>query len=350
MKAIQILTLVLVAALFVGAAIYLPHGQEKTELKVVYAGSLVVPFKEIEKQFERTHPGVDVQMEGHGSIQAIRQVTDIRRDVDVLVVADETLIPDMMYPAHADWYVRFATNRMVIAYTNKSRYAEEINDSNWYEILPQRGVIVGFSNPMLDACGYRTLMVAQLAEGYYDNTTIFDDLIAYNFDPTVSVEQDGNVSVVHVPEILEPRTEKIIIRGGSVQLLALLDFGEIDYAFMYKSMAEQHGLRYLELPAEIDLSSPEHEDSYDEVVVRLGFERFTSVGTDRVGKPIFYAMTIPKNAPHQELATEFVEFVISEEGCSILRDMKQPTIPPVADDPDKIPDELGSVVANVAKV
>ncbi|MCK4811729.1 MAG: substrate-binding domain-containing protein, partial [Methanosarcinales archaeon] len=122
MKATPIVVLVLITAVIV-AATFLPDNSKKTELLVVHAGSLVIPFAEMEKQFESQNPGVDVQMEGHGSIQAIRQVTDIHRAVDVLVVADENLIPDMMYPAYADWHVRFATNRMVIAYTNRSRYA-----------------------------------------------------------------------------------------------------------------------------------------------------------------------------------------------------------------------------------
>jgi molybdate/tungstate transport system substrate-binding protein len=344
MKTIHIAALVMIVAVVASAALFLPHGQEKTESKVVYAGSLIVPFAEIEKEFESTHPGVDLLMEGHGSIQAIRHVTDQHDCLDVVVVADENLIPDMMYPTYADWCVRFATNRMVIAYTNESRYADEINDSNWYEILSRPDVTFGFSNPMFDACGYRTLMVAQLAEGYYDNQTIFDEIIGRNFDPPISVEQEGAVSVVVVPEILEPRTEKIVIRGGSVQLLALLDLGEIDYAFMYKSVSEQHGLRFIELPAEIDLSSPGYESIYKRVVVRLGFKRFTSVGAEREGKPIFYGITIPKNAPHPELAAEFVEFVISEEGRGVLREMEQPTVPPVADNADKMPDELVDVV------
>ncbi len=343
MKAIQILVLVVIAAVIVAAA-YLSCEQEKTRLKVVYAGSLIVPFGEIEKEFESTHPDVDLQMEGHGSIQAIRHVTDLHDAVDVVVVADETLIPDMMYDAHADWYVRFATNRMVIAYTGRSRYADEINDSNWYRILARPDVTFGFSNPMFDACGYRTLMVTQLAEWHYDDQTIFDEIIGCNFDPPISVESEGDVSVVVVPEILEPRTEKIVIRGGSVQLLALLDLGEIDYAFLYKSVADQHGLRFLELPAEIDLGSPEYADIYKKVVIRLGFQRFGSVGMDREGKPIFYGITIPKNAPHPGLAVEFVEFVISEEGFGVLWDTEQPTVPPVADNPDKMPDELGGCV------
>ena len=349
MKAIHILVLVVIAAVIV-AATYLPHEQKKTELKVVYAGSLIVPLGEIEEQFESTHPGVDVQMEGHGSIQAVRQVTDIHRNVDVLVVADETLIPDMMYPGHADWYVRFATNQMVIAYTNNSRYAGEINDSDWYEILARPDVTFGFSNPMLDACGYRTLMMTALAEHYYDNQTIFDDLIASNLDPEFTITTDGDTAIVCVPETIDPRTEKIVIRGGSVQLLALLDLGEIDYAFLYKSMAEQHGLRFLELPAEIDLSSPEYEDDYKKVTVQLGFQRFTSVDAERECKPIFYGITIPKNATSPELAAEFVEFVISDDGLAVLCDMKQPTVAPVADNPDKMPDRLRSVVVDEIEV
>jgi len=355
MKAIHIFALVVIAAVIV-AAVYLPHDQSKTRLKVVYAGSLIVPFGEIEKQFESTHPDVDLQMEGHGSIQAIRYVTDLHDEVDVVVVADETLIPDMMYDTHADWYVRFATNQMVVAYTDGSRYARKINDSNWYEILSRPDVTLGFSNPMLDACGYRTLMVTQLAECHYDNQTIFDNLIAGNLAHPISVTRgggsggDGDTAIVFVPETLLPRTEKIVIRGGSVQLLALLDLGEIDYAFLYKSMAEQHGLRFLELPAEIDLSSPEYEDDYKKVTIHLGFQRFTSVGAKRECKPIFYGITIPKNTTSPELAAEFVEFVISEEGLAILYDMEQPTVSPVGDNPDKMPDRLRSVVVDEVDV
>lgn len=344
MKTIHIAALIIIAAVVVSVSLYMPHKQEKTRLKVICAGSLIVPFEEIEKQFESQHPDVDVQIEGHGSIQVIRQVTDIHKEVDVLVVADDSLIPDMMYPLYADWNLRFATNQMVIAYNNKSKYANVINESNWYEILIQPDVKFGFSNPMLDSCGYRTLMVTQLAELYYDNQTIFDDLIACNFNPTISVTKNGDTCIVLVPGVFEPRAEKVVIRGGSVQLLALLDYGGIDYAFQYKSVAQQHGLRFLELPALIDLSSHEHEEIYKKVEIRLGFQRFASVDVERVGMSIFYGITIPGNAPHPELAVEFVKFIISDEGQRVLCDLEQPTIPCVTDNWDKIPEELRPLV------
>ncbi len=333
MKAIHITVLILIVAVVVSTAIYLQQEQEETKLKVIYAGSLIVPFEELEKQFESQHPGLDVQMDGHGSIQAIRQVTDIHKAVDVLAVADYSLIPDMMYATkngdyYADWYVKFATNQMVIAYNNKSKYADEITESNWYEILARPDVTFGFSNPTLDSCGYRTLMVTQLAELYYDNQTIFDDLIACNFDPTISVTKNGDTHIVFVPEIFEPRAEKVVVRGGSVQLLALLDYGGLDYAFQYKSVALQHRLRFLELPPPIDLSSSEYKGEYKKVIVQLGFQRFASVGIERVGRPIYYGVTIPLNAPQPELAVEFVNFVIGDEGQKILEDMRQPPLVP----------------------
>ncbi len=334
MKTIHIAVLVLlIVAVVVSTVIYQQQEQEETKLKVIYAGSLIVPFEELEKQFESRHPGVDVQIEGHGSIQVIRQVTDIHKAVDVLAVADYSLIPDMMYATpsgedYADWYVKFATNQMVLAYNNQSKYADEITESNWYEILARPDVTFGFSNPMLDSCGYRTLMVTQLAESYYDNQTIFDDLIACNFEPTISGTKEGDTYIVFVPEIFEPHAGKVVVRGGSVQLLALLEYGGLDYAFQYKSVAQQHGLRFVELPDQIDLSSTEYEDDYKKVIVRLGFQRFSAVDTERVGSPIFYAVTIPKNAPQPELAVAFVEFVIGEEGQKILGNLEQPSLVP----------------------
>lgn len=338
-----LIALVLIAAVVLSAACISPE-QEKSKVKVIYAGSLIIPFEEIEKAFESEHPDVDVLLEGHGSIQAIRHITEIHEEYDVLAVADDSLVPDMMYPEYADWYVRFATNQMVIAYTGKSRYADEINVSNWYEILARPDVAFGFSNPMFDACGYRTLMLITLAEEYYDNETIFDELIARNFEPPIPVTEKEGTHTVLVSEVFEPHGDKLAVRGGSVQLLALLEYGGIDYAFEYKSVAEQHGLRYVELPPEIDLSSPEYSENYKKARVNLGFPRFSSVDIERIGRPIFYGITVSKNAPNSDLGLEFVNFVFSEEGQRVLRSTNQPTILPEADRLDAIPEELRTVV------
>jgi len=80
--------------------------RETGTLMVFHAGSLAVPLEEVEREFERAHPGIDVQYESYGSAEAIRQITEGGRKGDVLASADYSLIPDMMYDEYADWLVR----------------------------------------------------------------------------------------------------------------------------------------------------------------------------------------------------------------------------------------------------
>jgi molybdate/tungstate transport system substrate-binding protein len=211
-----------------------------------------------------------------------------------------------------DTYTPFATNAMVIAFTNKSRYADEITPENWYQVLSRPDVRVGISNPMLDAAGYRAMMVTLLADQFYQNSTIFPALIGSHFTPSLVIQDKGGIATVRLPEVLRPSDEKLVIRDGSIFVLSHLEAGGIDYAFEYQSVAEGHDLRWVSLPPEIDLSSPDHADRYGKVGVVLGFQRFSAVGQDRTGQPIVYAVTIPNNAPNKELAQEFADLVIQK--------------------------------------
>jgi len=292
-------------------------GHEQIVLKVLPAGSLLQPFAEVEKAFEAEHPDVDVQVEGHGSIQVIRQVTDLHRPIDVVAVADASLIPDLMFRTDpttganfTDAYTPFATNAMVIAFTNKSKYADEITTDNWYQVLSRPDVRVGISNPMLDAAGYRSIMVSLLADRYYQNSTLFPVLIGSHFKPSLVVQDEGGIATIRLPEVLRPSDEKLVIRDGSIFVLSHLEAGGIDYAFEYQSVAEGHDLRWVSLPPEIDLSSPDYADEYGKVRVVLGFQRFSAIGQDRTGQPIVYAITIPNNAPQPALAREFADVVV----------------------------------------
>ncbi|NTV00029.1 MAG: tungstate ABC transporter substrate-binding protein WtpA [Methanoregulaceae archaeon] len=316
-RIIIILAMVLAGtALFSGCSDQAP---QPVTLKVIAAGSLLYPFAEVEKEFETSHPGIDVQVEGHGSIQVIRQVTDLHRNADVLAVADASLVPDLMYRPmegsdrnFTDWYLPFASNEMVIAYTEKSRYHEEITPQNWPEILGRPDVRVGFSNPMLDAAGYRSLMVLQLAEEEYGDPQLFERVIANHFPGTIGVSDNGNAQVISLPEIMRPSDDHVVIRDGSIYLISLLEAGGIDYAIEYRSVAEAMNLSYVALPPSINLGSSEYADQYRDVTVVLGFPRFSTLGRERVGRPIVYAMTIPANAPNPGLAREFIEYVANE--------------------------------------
>ena len=292
---------------------------EERVIRVVAAGSLLFPFAEAEERFEALHPGTDVRVEGHGSIQAIRQVTDLGRSFDVVAVADESLIPDLMYRPregtglnYTDSYQPFARNEMVIAYTAKSRYANEITTDNWPEILSRPDVRVGFSNPMLDAAGYRALMVAILAGDRYRDAGIFSRIIGDHFDPPLEVREESGVRVVELPQVMKPSDTHVAIRDGSLFLMSLLAAGGIDYAFEYRSVAEAQNFSWVPLPPEINLADPGRADHYGTVKVILGFPRFSSIGRERTGRPIVYALTVPNSAPDPAAGGEFVAFVVNE--------------------------------------
>ncbi len=339
-----------------------PGDNEPVRLKVFCAGSLIHPFKTsedltIEEKFERQHPNVDVQVEGHGSIQCIRHVTELGQEGDVVAFADHSLIPLMMYNTNipdaeekfADWNVKFARNNLGIAYNPNSDYADEINENNWYRVLSREGVNFGVSDPRLDACGYRVLMLLQLAERYYENERIAEDVLFEEFSNPITVTENGGMESIRVPQILKPPSEsRIAVRGSSIALLAYLETETADYAFEYESVARQHGLEFVELPDKINLSSEEHEDFYDDVEVRLDYQRYASVNPVFTCNPILYGITIPKNAPHPEVAAEFVKFLIGPEGQEVLRrENHPPIVPPVPEDSEKVPTDIRDFISDM---
>ncbi|HEX76456.1 MAG TPA: tungstate ABC transporter substrate-binding protein WtpA [Dehalococcoidia bacterium] len=284
-------------------------------LAIYHAGSLAVPFEDMATEFNKIYPNVNIERDSGGSRTEIRKITELGKIADILASADYALIPDMMYPEFADWYIVFAHNKMVIAYTDTSKFADEINKDNWHEVLTRDGVVYGHSDPNQDPCGYRTLMVWQLAEDYY--------------------KKPGLYAGLDIDDI-----RKNVTRPKSVDLIALLESGDMDYAFEYLSVAKQHDLKFVELPEEIDLSSVEFEDFYATAEVEVTGEEPGTM-TTLTGMPIVYGLTIPKNASRPDLATAFLEFLLGKDGQVIMENNGQPPIvPAVTDDKSKLPSKL----------
>ncbi|MGD2178968.1 MAG: tungstate ABC transporter substrate-binding protein WtpA, partial [Anaerolineae bacterium] len=284
------------------------------KLIILHAGSLTVPVRELTKLFQAKHPNVAFETEAAGSRTTARKVSELGREADLVMSADYTVIDNLLMPEFADWNIRFARNAMVIAYTDGSQYADEINGDNWYDVLTREGVVYGHSEPEADPCGYRTLLVWQLAEKHYEEPGLYEKL-------------DDHCP----PENVRPK---------ETDLIALLQTGNMDYAFEYRSIALQHGFNLVELPQEIDLSLLKHADLYSQAEVELsGSEPGETVVIQ--GKPIVYGVTVPKVAPSPHLAVEFVRFLLGPDGRAIMGQQGQPPIvPPVAGGKDKLPAAL----------
>jgi molybdate/tungstate transport system substrate-binding protein len=328
----------------------------KTPLVVFAAGSLIGPFGHLAKAFEAQYPNIEVQAEYHGSIQVIRHVTELHIPIDVVATADYALIPQLMYATnvpetghpYASSYIRFATNKLGIAYSAKSRYAGEINTDNWMDILTRPDVKVGIADPRFDATGYRALMVYKLAESIYpQHDDLFNQMFDYQFTHPMLVSDEDGVTVVRVPEIFETRQDAhVVLRGASIQLIALIESGDLDYAFEYESVIQQHSLQLVHLPDTLNLGSPDQAANYGQVLVRLDFKRFASVRPEFRGDQIGYGVTIPSNAPHPEAAIQFIAFLLGPEGRKIMEADHHPLLNPVVGDHyDLLPPALKALCA-----
>jgi molybdate/tungstate transport system substrate-binding protein len=309
----------------------------------------------VDADFMVANPDVNVEMEGHGSIQVIRQVTELNQRVDLLMVADYSLIPVMMYSTvdpqtkqnYADYYIRFATNKLVLAYTNNSRDANEINASNWCQILTQPNVRLGLVNPELDSLGYRSLIAIQLAQDYYGVKDLFLNLVTNNFSPPISSIPSGSNYTISVPDVQTPVGNKITLRPSEVDLIPLLQEGYLDYCFLYESNAKQYGFNYIELPNQVNLGDPAYTSNYQRIQIVYAHQRFATVTLDRIGEPIYYGLTIPSNAPNPQLAEKFIQFLLSGQGKTDFAQAYQPVFTPsYTDNTQAIPLSLRSLVTS----
>ncbi|MCT8336780.1 tungstate ABC transporter substrate-binding protein WtpA [Methanoculleus sp. Afa-1] len=310
---------------------------EDVQVKIFHAGSLTGPFEKVKAEFEVEHPGVTVLLEPAGSVDCIKKITENGKPADVLASADYALIPEMMLPDHADWYLTFAKNRMVLTYTNESKYADEITAENWYEVLDRDGVRWGFSDPNSDPCGYRTPMVIQLAEAYYEDDQIFETLVSEH--SAITVTEENGTYTIHAADP-KPDSTTLTIRPKSVELVQMVQAGGLDYAWEYRSVAVQNDLQFIELPEEIDLSAVAFADNYATVQTEAKKGDGTTL---YVGSPIVYGVTVPKIAEHPDLGVAFVEMLIGATGQEILERDGQPPIVP-ADGYGTVPAELQSLV------
>ena len=271
------------------------------DLIIFHAGSLSVPFHEIADSFETIHPQVNVKLEAAGSVDCARKITDLKREADIMASADHKVINELLIPEHTDWLIKFAANEMAIVYDKNSKYASKIDVNNWPEIFLKEDVYYGRSDPDSDPCGYRSVLTAKLAENYYDKENFAGKIL---------------------------NKDKNFIRPKETDLLNLLETNSLDYIFLYRSVAEQHGLEYLLLPDSINLGNPELSGHYAKADVKIAGKK-PGEKINIQGEPMVYGVTMLKNALNPEVAKEFLHYLLSEDhGLKIIENNGQPSLVP----------------------
>ena len=287
---------------------------ENGTIVVFHAGSLSQPFQELAKLYMDRHPGSTLLLEAAGSRHCARKIVDLGRRADVFGSADYRVVENLLVPEHARFNIHFAVNEMVIAFNDRSRRHQDLGPHNWHEVLEDPEVRFGRADPNSDPCGYRTEMVFQLAERFFS-------------EPGLA----GRLTEKHGGSYIRPK---------ETDLLVLLDAGEIDYLPIYRSVAEQHGLRFVRLPPEINLGDPENAPLYRTTKVSVT-GRTPGSRLELAGEPIVYSLTIPTDAPNPAGAEEFIALALGREGREIFEgNGQEPIVPPRVTGAEAMPDRL----------
>jgi molybdate/tungstate transport system substrate-binding protein len=269
--------------------------RQTTEIAVFYASSLSAVLSDAAEVFQKANPQFRLRLEPSGSQVAVRKVAELGMRADIVAVADASLIPKMMVPSHTGWNAIFATNEVVLVHKDHSKFTDQIKPDNWPEILTRAGVRLGRADPDTAPIGYQTLMVWQLAEssGLY------------------------GAAGAGLPARLAGQCAKQHVTHDEAELLSLFESRAVDYAFLFRSTAEDHHLKILALPAEINLSRQELAAKYATANVEIRMKQ--GQGKSRIaGAPVTYGLTIPSNAPHPDAAARFAAFLVGETGRRML--------------------------------
>jgi molybdate/tungstate transport system substrate-binding protein len=326
-----------------------PAAEESKNLVIFHHGSPTPAIEAAEKVFKAKYPGVNVLREKDDALPNMRKVTDLGKRADIVYTDDYSIIPPVMFPNYADAWIRYAHDEMTIAYAANSKYANEINGDNWYKVLQRPDVKWGIADPNAGPDGYFSLGQIVLSNIHYKDDSIFKNLIASNTAITAS-ESEGRYTV-NVPENLNPKSSRVIIRPDPETLYPMILAGDIDYAFGYMGSVIGEGpagIKTVALPAQVNLSDLSLVSSlYNRVTINMFSDRPDRKITVTLGAKA-NGLTIPLNAPNRKAAADFLEIFLGPVGQDALRGVHiTPLIPAETNDISKAPENLRPLLREV---
>ncbi|MGQ9842143.1 MAG: extracellular solute-binding protein [Spirochaetota bacterium] len=260
--------------------------QQGATIIVFHAGSLSALFKECKVEFEKQY-NYTVLLEASGSIDAVRKITDLHKPCDVIALADGELFLSML-KAYCPYWISFASNEMVLAYNKTGKFAKALA-TNWMDALLRYDLTCARSDPLRDPCGYRTLLVWELASRMSNNPNL--------------------------KKVLALRSPVEYMRSKEIECIALLEAGACDALWIYKSVAVQQNFPYITLSDKINLSNPEYEQLYRKACVTLSD---TNKQHRFCGNIINYGVSIPVSAVNTKGAVAFLMYLFSKEGKALI--------------------------------
>ncbi|MFZ5490136.1 MAG: extracellular solute-binding protein [Thiomonas sp.] len=266
-------------------------------LAVAYAGSMGALMDKglgpaIARQSHVQYQGKGAGAFGLAHLIAARQINP-----DVFVSITPGPIEVLQKAGLVDTAVPVASTQMVIAYSDKSRFAADFKAASagkmpWYAVLEKPGLRFGRTDPKTDPQGRNIVFTLLLAQDYYRQPGLAEKILG-------QVENPQQI-------FTEP------------SLLSRLESGQLDATSGYLSAVISHKLPYIKLPDEINLSDPAMISKW---YGKAHFDITLPNGkTDTLStQPLVFYAAVLNNAPNPKAGAAFVKLMTSAEGQAMFR-------------------------------
>lgn len=236
-----------------------------SEPVVVFAAASMGPTLEaLVGSFAAANPGSHLEVELSSSRAACIKLTEQGRAADLVLSADSELLRELLVPKYATELTRFASNRLVLAARPSSPTGKRLAAEPWQHVAATPGLRVGIADPGQAPVGARTVAALRAND---------------------TVETDASL---RIGAALLERLKGPAVRPDVSKLIAPIETGELDAAFIYESEAKQYGFAYALLNARIDGSTT-----------------------------TFYAAAVPRNAPHPGRGEALLALLLSDKGRKV---------------------------------
>ena len=231
-----------------------------------------------------------------GSFADANQIAAGAPDDVFISIALSATGPQYLKNLSSNWAVGFASDEMVLAYSNGTaasevaalgtKAAKSNSTSDWsafFTSLASGSVKVGISDPLADPAGLRGWLTLEAAGSLYSG----GNQGAY---VSALLRSGGNVTGAHAAALVAP-----------------LESGQIQFLFIYRSFAVADHLLYISLDRHISFGDPTLGPLYSK------FTYTDSAGVNR-GAPIILCVTVPLSSTDASGALQFVQYVVKNAG------------------------------------
>ncbi len=250
-------------------------------VSLLSAGSLARTFEDHVGPAFESETGTVVYGEYYGSNAIMRLVEDGTEFPDVVVSADARLLRDRLYGGFTSWDVVFAANSLGIGYREGTELGRALDRGEpWYEVaLGAEPGEVAIADPDLDPLGYRAVQAFELAAAEHG--------------------LDG---------FREAMLDRVYLEPEEPQLLAGVEAGARAAGLVYRNMALDRDLPFLEFPDAYNFARPDRANHYATVSYT------TDDGYTARGRPILYNATVLEGADNPDAGRRLVGFLLDNPG------------------------------------